>query len=123
MADQGDRDFELVNNNTHPYQLLQYEINNKQLQKELEDDEVRLAGNQTTDDQLVAFIKTKLTEATAGGKKLTFEQKIDIIYAAKRKMRAELGTGGFGRDENGQFKDFQEVRRPFVAPNADAVTH
>jgi hypothetical protein len=28
MADQGDRDFELVNNNTHPFQFMYYEAKN-----------------------------------------------------------------------------------------------
>jgi hypothetical protein len=72
---------------------------------------------------LLNYVDAKLAEATHGGRKLTFEQTQDIIYAAKRKLRAELGLTGNLKDLNGQYHDFQEVRRPFVAPNNESHTH
>ena len=45
----------------------------------------------------------------------------EIIQHVFRKARAELNKSDKGPD--GEFNDFLEQRRPFVAPNPSGVTH
>ena len=123
MADQADRDFELISNNTHPYQMALYEKNNQIVLEEVENEQLRAQGLKPIEDQIYEYVENKLKEATQGGQKPSFEQTMEITYAAKRKARDELGLTGNLKDQDGKYFDFQEVRRPFVAPNNAAYPH
>lgn len=50
MADQLDRDYELISHNYHPVQLSVYELHNKHIRKHNEDVEIKEKGGQTEDD-------------------------------------------------------------------------
>lgn len=54
--------------------------------------------------------------------KLSYDRWADIYADTLRKMKAETHSG-VKEDKHGNFKDFVEVRRPFIAPNNDAVSH
>ena len=57
------------------------------------------------------------------GNKIPYERWIDIYADGLRRMRSELRGDKPYVDEKGEFHDFVEVRRPFVAPNNEAATH
>jgi hypothetical protein len=49
MADQIDRDYELLSHNYHPFQLFAYELANKQIRKQNEAAEANEKGEKTFD--------------------------------------------------------------------------
>ena len=51
FVDQGDREFELMSYNVHPFQLLTYQANNAELQQINEDAEIRQNGGTPLEDQ------------------------------------------------------------------------
>lgn len=57
MVDQLDRDWELVSYNTHPYQLLAYEVHNKQIAYETENKKIKDAGGQTEEEKLTEYFE------------------------------------------------------------------
>ena len=51
--------------------------------------------------------------------KIPFERYMHIRGEALRRMRSETKRNGI--DKNGEFDDFVEVRRPFIAPNNESA--
>ena len=49
MADQIDRDYELISHNYHPFQLFAYELQNKYIRKQNENFEAQEKGEKTFD--------------------------------------------------------------------------
>eukprot|EP01017_Pseudomicrothorax_dubius_P001819 TRINITY_DN0_c666_g1_i1.p1 TRINITY_DN0_c666_g1~~TRINITY_DN0_c666_g1_i1.p1 ORF type:complete len:140 (+),score=57.45 TRINITY_DN0_c666_g1_i1:2-421(+) len=127
LADQLDRDFELVSHNTHPYQLFTYESNNRYLAKENEDYEVRQAGGKTLEDEMLTYFdqlinaeRAKLAE----GEELSVERLTDIVLNVLRKARAQQRRPAQdSRGPDGNIQDYLEVRRPFIAPTPNLHTH
>ena len=46
----------------------------------------------------------------------------EIMLACISRARKETSRPQHGKDENGQMKDFDEVRRPFMNPNSESHT-
>ena len=125
MADQLDRDFEQFSFNSHPWQLDNYEIANKLLDKKLEDAEVRASGQTTQEEQVAHEFETLLNEETAklpSGEKLSLEKMTELLVGVMARKRKEVFRPQHGKDENGQMRDFDEVRRPFMNPTEASHT-
>lgn len=125
LVDQADRDFELVSYNQHPYQLLMYELNNEELQQKNENAELVSAGETPLETQMLNQFKERvLAEQEAnGGEKISYDRWSELLADGVRKYNAELSRPGTTTNEDGEFDDFLEVRRPFMGPNNDGVTH
>lgn len=124
LADQSDREFELIYHNQHPQQLLLYQVNNQRIQEEVENEAVRASGQKTLEDQFVDFMTQRLAkekERLGEGHKISHEKLIEIYTEGIRRMRHAESRPV--KDLNGEFTDFLEVRRPFIAPNNDSHTH
>lgn len=65
FADQGDREFELMSYNVHPFQLYTYEMNNLELQNLNENQELRNAGESPLEDQVKEFFDERISEEEA----------------------------------------------------------
>jgi hypothetical protein len=120
FADQGDREFELMSYNVHPFQLFTYESNNQELQELNEANETRKAGEIPLEDQVKSFFDQRITAEQANlspGQKISYDRWTEILGDVIRKYKAEVQTPGGARDNKGNFKDFLEVRRPFVEPS------
>ena len=57
MADQLDRDYELLSHNYHPMQTYFYELQNKYFRKQTEDAELREKGEKTAEDVFADELK------------------------------------------------------------------
>ena len=126
LADHLDRDFELVSFNTHPWQFVAYDYANKTLDKQLEDQEVRASGGMTGEDQVMKALDegiAKTLEARPEGAKLSIDEYTDVLQATLRRYRLDVNMPLNAKDEDGEFKDFQEVRRPFMHPTVGVHTH
>jgi hypothetical protein len=125
MVDQADRDFELVSYNQHPSQLLMYEVNNEELQKQNENAELASNGQTPLEEQMLDnFLERVQAEQEENdGQKISYDRWSELLADAVRQYNAELNRPGTTTNENGEFDDFLEVRRPFMGPNNDGVTH
>ena len=126
FVDQGDREFELVSHNQHPYQLLNYQVNNEELQREVEAQELRNAGETPLEDQMKNYFNERVEAEVASlgeGETISYNRWVEILGDSLRKYKAEVARPGSTTDENGNFQDFLEVRRPFVSPTHDGATH
>jgi hypothetical protein len=123
FADQADREVELAALNQHPHQLFIYEVNNKRIQQEVEDEAVRASGEKTLDDQMFAYLELRVKEEKKkmGDARLSFERFAEIYADCLRRLRAETSRPTL--DKNGNYQDFLEVRRPFIAPNNESATN
>ena len=118
MADQLDRDVELFSYNTHPYQLHTYKAQNARLDKEIADAQVRADGGVTGEDQLMTHFQSVVEAEVANlpkGEKMSIERYTELAVAVMRKYQADVNMPVSEEDANGEMKDFQEVRRPFVS--------
>lgn len=125
MADQLDRDVELFSYNVHPWQFDNYELANRVLDKKLEDAEVRANGELTLEDQIGQEFQRTCDEEKdklPQGEKLSIEQMTEIMVGCISRARKETSRPQHGKDENGQMKDFDEVRRPFMNPTSNVHT-
>ena len=52
---------------------------------------------------------------------MPFDRMNEILQHVFRKARAEISKPD--KNEDGEFNDFLETRRPFVAPNPSGATH
>lgn len=101
-------------------------MNNQELQKKNEAQELRNAGEQPLEDQIVEYFENRVQEEQAelgDGGKLSYDRWIEIMSDSIRKYNAEVARPGSGTDENGNFTDFLENRRPFDSPTQDGATH
>ena len=122
FADQIDREVELASLNYHPQQLLIYETQNKRLQKEVEDEAIRASGQETLEDQLKKYVDARLKdeqERVGPHARISYDRYMEIWGDALRRLRSE--TRKTGVDRHGEFDDFLEVRRPFIAPNNETA--
>jgi hypothetical protein len=88
---------------------------------------VRASGQQTIEDQMTAYLDTRVKEEqkrVGEGNKIPFERFMDIYTDALRRLKAETRRPTDPTvDKHGEVQDFVEVRRPFIAPNNEAVSH
>lgn len=128
FADQIDREVELASLNYHPYQLLTYETQNKQLflnrriQKEVEDEAIKASGQDTLEDQLKKYVDSRIKEEqerVGPHSRVSYDRYMEIWGDALRRLRTETRRNGV--DKHGEFDDFLEVRRPFIAPNNNSA--
>ena len=122
FADQMDREVELASLNYHPYQLLIYETQNKRIQKEVEDEAIRASGQDTLEDQLKKYVDLRLKEEqerVGAHARIPYDRYMEIWGDALRRLRSETRRSAV--DKNGEFDDFLEVRRPFIAPNNESA--
>lgn len=124
LADQVDREVELAALNQHPLQLYIYDINNKRIQEEIEDETIRAGGEHTLEDQLKVFVDQKMKaeqEKVGAGNKVSQERFLQIYADALKKLKQAQRRPA--TDSNGEYTDFLEVRRPFISPNTESATH
>ena len=123
FADQFDRHYELYSYNVHPNQLFTYQLANERLLKETEDRHTRERGEQTLEDQFITRVEEAVAEEKqrSGSDRISFEKAREILDNLNRQMRQET-MRPHTRDENGDFNDFLEVRRPFISPSP-GVSH
>jgi hypothetical protein len=57
MADQLDRDFELISHNQHPHQLWIYDLQNQYVSEEMEEYELKMSGKETDLEILINHFK------------------------------------------------------------------
>ena len=72
------------------------------------------------EDQLKTFFDETIAKEQAGlapGEAISYDRWTEILGDVIRKYKAETASPGGARDQNGNFKDFIEVRRPFVEPS------
>jgi len=127
LVDQLDRDFELVSYNTHPFQLFTYEVNNRYIQKENEEYEVKLSGKKSYSDEVLDYIDHVFEQEhakLAPGEKLSLEKTTSILLHIFRKARAqEKRPSQDTRGPDGEINDYLEVRRPFINPTQTGAGH
>lgn len=125
LADQADRDFELISYNQHPYQLMMYELNNQELQQRNEEAEMVAAGETPLEQQMLDQFKERVEaeKEANGGEQISYDRWTELMGDAVRRFNAEQNRPGTTTTEDGEFDDFLEVRRPFMGPNNDGVTH
>lgn len=121
IVGQGDRDYELVVNNSHPYQLYFYQTQNEYLEKEREDQALRDQGETPLVDQAIKMIATRVANAKeAKGDELTTTELHVIFEDVYTNYRIAEGAQK-ARKPNGDFNDFLEVRRPYIEPGVNNV--
>jgi hypothetical protein len=84
--------------------------------------EQRNAGETPLEDQVIEFFDERIAEETASlnaGETISYDRWTEILGDVIRKYNAEVANPGGARDENGNFNDFIEVRRPFVEPTQE----
>lgn len=126
FVDQGDREFELISYNQHPYQLLNYQLQNEELQKNTENQELRNSGQTPLEDQFMNYFTSRIEQENSDlsdGQSLSYDRFSEILGDTLRKYKAEVNLEGSATDENGNFNDFLERRRPFIEPNQNSTTH
>ena len=113
LLNQGDRDYELMSYNTHPYQLGLYKDINEEIQKEEENQNLKLSGEQIVEekiaDQLAAQIKI-VQEKYEG------RAPLDVLDQVMRESyRNYLTMVGINknRNTNGDFDDFLEKLKTY----------
>ena len=57
------------------------------------------------------------------GEKLSLEKLTDIFLQVNRQARTLTNQAGGTRNEQGEFNDFLEKRRPFLNPNPNGHSH
>lgn len=60
MADQLDRDYELIGHNYHPFQLFYYNLQNKRLRAQTEQYEARQQGKQSESESIEEIFENEL---------------------------------------------------------------
>lgn len=125
FADQGDRDFELISHNLHPHQHAYYEVKNQEIRDAVETEALHAKGEKTVDEQAMDYFEKLVQKEQAAnpGKAFTFDQFMEIFKQVIRRKNQETRLPTVGTDSGNGTQDFQEVRRPFIAPNNDAVSH
>ena len=119
---QGDRELELINQNSHPAQLHFYEANNKELQQEMEDQENRDQGETPLIDQLVDILGEKIhARKVSKGKDLNSADLHNIFEDVVTQYKVALGSQK-ALTPRGDFNDFAEARRPFIEPGTSNVS-
>lgn len=126
IVGQGDRDYELIINNTHPYQLTFYQALNNDLIQEKEDQALRDQGEEPIVDQAIKIMGKRIQEAKAlKGDELTTPELHKIFEDVYTNFKIAQGAQK-ARKPNGDFNDFLEVRRPYIEPgvtNAQVKTN
>ena len=122
FANQGDRDYELMASNQHPYQVHAYRSTNEQVKKELEYHQLRDNGETPIEDQFTDVLDKHLQALTANkpGGKITINDMHEVIKKVYTLYKAAEGAQ-MARTPNGDFNDFLEVRRPFTDPSSTAT--
>lgn len=101
-------------------------MNNQELQQRNQAQELRKAGEQPLEDQILAYFEGRVEEEQeliGDGQRISYDRWTEIMADAIRKYNAEIARPGSGTDANGNYTDFLENRRPFAAPTNDGVTH
>lgn len=71
-----------------------------------------------------SYIDTRIKEEQeriGSHNKVSYDRYMEIVADALRKMKTDTKTSAI--DKNGEFQDFFEVRRPFIAPNNESATN
>ena len=119
---QGDREYELVHNNTHPFQLELYELVNKRLQEEKEDQAIRENGGKPLDDQFIEIASERIHKAAeTKGEDLNAQDLHKILEDVFKSYMIAQGSET-SRNHVGDFKDFVEFRRPYIEPGVNNVS-
>jgi len=71
---------------------------------------------------LIEYFDQRIAEEKANlpsGQSVSYDRWTELLGDILRKYKAETANPGGARDENGNFSDFIEVRRPFVEPSQE----
>ncbi len=117
FLNQGDRDYELLSYNTHPYQMDLYRSVNESVQEEVEYLTLKDNGETPLEEQLPEVLGKHLEELN---KRYNGNVPTAAFYEAMQEVYTKFVAAKGAeksRTPNGDFNDFLEVRRPFVEPN------
>ena len=121
LVAQGDRDYELVHGNVHPYQLEFYSAQNEHLKEERENQALRDNGQQPLDDQFIEIASQRIkSESDKKGEPVNSQELHKIFEEVYTAYRAAQGSEAL-RTPTGDFKDFVEFRRPYIEPGVNNV--
>ena len=121
FADQMDRDYELWEANAHPFQIAFYNFYNTLRQEQIENQELRNQGVEPMEDQILRISNERIEqEAAATGKEVDRMRQADIFMESIRQANSTMYNEG--REVEGSFNDFLDVRRPSIQPT-QSFTH
>ena len=121
LADQIERDWELVSYNQHPYMMYVYNEKNHDLSEKAEYNAQLAQGDKPMEVQLAEVLGSKLSEAKESkGGKLDMQECHKIFEEVYSIYKSALVGAQRGMD--GEYKDFLEQKRPFVDSNGHVKT-
>ena len=126
MADQLDRDYELMSYNYHPLQLSAYKIHNDHLRQENEEADRKEKGETTIADFLEdAFAKELEAESKKlpQGEKISIDTMTTIYNRLANNWRQQQGNSEQVRGPDGEFTDYLDKRRPFAEADNEKHSH
>ena len=116
-----DRDYELWEANAHPFQTAFYNFYNTLRQEQIENQELRNQGVEPIEDQILRISSERIEqEAAATGREVDRMRQADIFMEAIRQANSTIYNEG--REQEGSFNDFLDVRRPSIQPT-QSFTH
>ena len=83
---------------------------------------MRASGQDTLEDQLKKYVDGRLKderERVGEHSRISYDRYMEIWGDALRRLRSETRKNAV--DRHGEFDDFLEVRRPFIAPNNESA--
>ena len=98
-------------------------MSTRRVQKDVEDEAIRASGQDTIEDQIKSYVDSRLKEEqerVGSHNKVSFDRHMEIFADALRLSRSAMRRSS-GVNKNGEYDDFLEVRRPFIAPNNDSA--
>ena len=106
LVNQGDRDYELMSYNTHPYQLNLYKEINEEIDKEQEQAELKAAGEQTIEEKIADSLAMRVKEVQEKYEGKAPLSVIDqVMRESYRNYLNEIGEEK-NRNSDGSFNDF-----------------
>lgn len=122
IISQGDRDYELILNNTHPYQFEFYKANNQNLQESKENQAIRDRGEKPLHDQFIDILGERIKHSkNEKGDELN-PQELHRIFEDVFTLYKIAEGSQMSRTPRGDFNDFLEVRRPYIEPGVNNVS-
>lgn len=117
MADQLDRDYELMSYNYHPFQLYAYKLQNRRIKQQNEEAEQSEKKELTRSQALEAAFETELaheSDKLPRGEKLSLEKMAEVYSRVVKSARDNAGENLPTRGPDGEYTDYLERRRPLT---------
>lgn len=109
MADQLDRDYEILSYNYHPFQLYAYKLHNEQIRQQNEEADRKDRGETTRAEAIEEAFEAELaaeTKKIGQGEKLSVDQLAQVYFRVANSMREHEGNANQTRGKDGEFSDY-----------------